>query len=54
MIDTKCQSSYDELSRERELTTSAIVTQFIEDLNGLEKKNETSIISAMFINSSSV
>jgi hypothetical protein len=54
MIDTQCQSSYDELRRERELTTSAVVAQFIKDLNGLENRNDTSIISVLVINTPTV
>jgi len=54
MIDDQCQSSLNILHENHELTSSAMVAQFIEDLNGLENKNTKSIISAMFAKPSTV
>jgi hypothetical protein len=48
MIDAQLKTSLDALHRNNELTGSEIVAQFIEDLEGLENKNNDSVISSMF------
>ncbi|CAF1581987.1 unnamed protein product [Adineta ricciae] len=53
-IDQQCQSSLEALSQNRELTSSAVVEQFVYEISGLENKNSQSIISAMFAKSSEV
>lgn len=54
MIDNRCQASLDEINHHHELTTSRIIEQFIDDLNGLENQTKDSAISAMFIQGSEV
>ncbi|UJR35136.1 hypothetical protein I4U23_027907 [Adineta vaga] len=54
MIDEQCQSSFEALDQNQELTCSSIITQFLEEINGLEQKNKSSVISAMFAKSSEV
>ena len=53
-IDQQCQSSLEALSQNHELTSSAIVEQFVYEISGLENKSSHSIISAMFAKSSEV
>jgi len=47
MIDNQCNMSIKELNHNHGLTASDIVAQFIEDINGLENRNEKSIITAL-------
>jgi hypothetical protein len=48
MIDARCQSSLDTLDQNRALTSSALVANFIEKLDGLEIDNRGSAIAAIF------
>lgn len=47
MIDDQCQTFLDALTKNHLLTSSAVVGQFNEELNGLENKNHDSIISVI-------
>ena len=49
MIDSQCQSSILALNHNRELTSSVVVAQFVEELNGLENKTNQSVLAAMFV-----
>ncbi|UJR35135.1 hypothetical protein I4U23_027906 [Adineta vaga] len=48
MIDTQCKSSLAALDENEELTSSAVVTKFLEEITGIEKQNSSQSISAMF------
>ena len=52
MMDTQCQTSFDRLKQNHELTSSLIIAQFIEELNGLENKGDYNSIAAMFVRQS--
>jgi len=54
MIDNRCQASLDEINQHHELTTSSIIEQFLNDLNGLENSTKDKTISAMFMKGSEV
>ena len=47
MIDAECQSCLDELNKNHQLTSSHMVTKFIEKLQGLEQKESENAISEL-------
>jgi hypothetical protein len=49
MIDIRCQVSLDKLDKNHELTSSILVTQFLEELDGVEDKNRNTAIASIFI-----
>jgi formate dehydrogenase maturation protein FdhE len=53
-MDAQCQQSLDQLNENRELTSSAMVATFVEQLERLESKDRPSVISAMFSKPSEV
>ncbi|UJR35134.1 hypothetical protein I4U23_027905 [Adineta vaga] len=48
MVDEQCKSSLEALDQNQELTSSRVVAQFVEQIQGIENKNNPSVISAMF------
>lgn len=48
-IDQRCQASLDELNQNKELTSSLVVAQFIEQLEDVENKSDNSAVAAMLI-----
>ncbi|CAF0774739.1 unnamed protein product [Rotaria sordida] len=52
IIDAQCQSSFDILEQNRELTTSKGIQEFTNKLNELDNKSENPITSTIFIESS--
>lgn len=48
-IDQCCQLSFDELNQNRALTSSAIVIQFIEQLDNIESQSDNSTIAKMLV-----
>ncbi len=49
MIDIRCQSSVNTLNQNHQLTSSILVTQFVQDLDGLEDKNKNRAIGSILI-----
>ena len=47
MIDAECQSCLEELNKNHQLTSSHMVTKFIEKLQGLEQKECENTISRL-------
>jgi hypothetical protein len=47
MIDNQCNMSIKELNHNHQLNSSDIIAQFIEDINGLENRNDKNIITAL-------
>lgn len=48
-IDQRCQASLDELNQNREMTSSCVVAQFIEQIEDVENKSDNRTVAAMLI-----
>ena len=48
-IDQRCEASLGELNQNRELTSSLVVAQFIEELEDVENRSDNSAVAAMLI-----
>lgn len=54
LIDNQCDTSFEGLDQNHTLTSSAIVVQFLDEMNGIENKNKDSVIEAMLVKPSLV